>query len=109
VRYRGDGSGGRPILLLAHMDVVPALRSDWERDPFTMVEENGFFFGRGTIDNKAGIAHLTSTFLALRAEGFVPTRDLIIWFSGDEETTGATTKRFARRPPRAVRRTRNLR
>src|SRR5690606_3022268 len=58
VRYRGNGSGGRPILLLAHMDVVPALRSDWERDPFTLVEENGFFFGRGTIDNKAGIAHL---------------------------------------------------
>lgn len=92
VRYRGNGSGGRPILLLAHMDVVPALRSDWERDPFTLVEENGFFFGRGTIDNKAGIAHLTSTFLTLRAEGFVPTRDLIIWFSGDEETTGATTE-----------------
>lgn len=92
VRYRGDGSGGRPILLLAHMDVVPALRSDWERDPFTMVEENGFFFGRGSLDNKAGIAHLTSTFLALRAEGFTPTRDLIIWFSGDEETTGATTQ-----------------
>jgi len=92
VRYRGNGSGGRPILLLAHMDVVPALRSDWERDPFTLVEERGFFFGRGTIDNKGGIAHLTSTFLTLRAEGFVPTRDLIIWFSGDEETTGATTE-----------------
>lgn len=91
VRYRGNGSGGRPILLLAHMDVVPALRSDWERDPFTLVEENGFFFGRGTIDNKAGIAHLTSTFLTLRAEGFTPARDLIIWFSGDEETSGATT------------------
>ena len=92
VRYRGDGSGGRPILLLAHMDVVPALRADWERDPFTVVEENGFFFGRGTIDNKAGVAHLTSTFLTLRAEGFTPTRDLILWFSGDEETTGATTQ-----------------
>jgi acetylornithine deacetylase/succinyl-diaminopimelate desuccinylase-like protein len=92
VRYRGNGSGGRPILLLAHMDVVPELRSDWERDPFTLVEESGFFFGRGTIDNKAGIAHLTSTFLTLRAEGFTPTRDLIIWFSGDEETSGATTQ-----------------
>ncbi|MEZ5958091.1 MAG: M20/M25/M40 family metallo-hydrolase [Hyphomonadaceae bacterium] len=92
VRYRGNGSGGRPILLLAHMDVVPALRTDWERDPFTLIEERGFFFGRGTIDNKGGIAQLTSTFLTLRAEGFVPTRDLIIWFSGDEETTGATTE-----------------
>lgn len=92
VRYRGVGSGGRPILLLAHMDVVPALRADWERDPFTMVEENGFFFGRGSLDNKAGVAHLASIFLTLRAEGFTPTRDLIIWFSGDEETTGATTQ-----------------
>lgn len=92
VRYRGNGSGGRPIVLLAHMDVVPALRSDWERDPFTLVEENNFFFGRGTIDNKGGIVHLTSTFLTLRAEGFTPTRDLIIWFSGDEETSGATTE-----------------
>jgi len=91
VRYRGNESGGRPIILMAHMDVVPALRSDWDRDPFTLVEENGFFFGRGTIDNKAGVAQLTSTFLTLRAEGFTPTRDLIIWFSGDEETSGDTT------------------
>lgn len=92
VRYRGDGSGGRPILLLAHMDVVPARRAEWERDPFTLLEENGYFFGRGSLDNKAGIAHLTSLFLSLRAEGFTPTRDLILWFSGDEETTGATTQ-----------------
>ncbi|MGD9979412.1 MAG: M20/M25/M40 family metallo-hydrolase [Hyphomonadaceae bacterium] len=92
VRYRGDGSGARPILLLAHMDVVPALRSDWERDPFTLVEENGFFFGRGSIDNKAGLTQLASSFLTLRSEGFTPTRDLILWFSGDEETTGATTQ-----------------
>ncbi|MGH6949698.1 MAG: M20/M25/M40 family metallo-hydrolase [Vitreimonas sp.] len=92
VRYRGDGSGGRPILLLAHMDVVPARRAEWERDPFTLLEENGYFFGRGSLDNKAGIAHLTSLFLTLRAEGFTPTRDLILWFSGDEETTGATTQ-----------------
>lgn len=91
VRYRGDGTGGRPILLLAHMDVVPALRADWERDPFTLVEENGLLYGRGSLDNKAGLTHIAATFLTLRAEGFRPTRDLILWFSGDEETTGATT------------------
>lgn len=91
VRYRGDGSGGRPILLLAHMDVVQARRAEWDHDPFTLVEEDGFFFGRGSLDNKAGVAHLASLFLTLRAEGFTPTRDLILWFSGDEETTGATT------------------
>jgi carboxypeptidase PM20D1 len=87
VRYRGDGSSGKkPILLVAHMDVVDALRKDWDRDPFTLVEENGYFFGRGTFDVKGGVAVLTTTFLRLKAEGFVPTRDLIIGFTGDEET-----------------------
>jgi acetylornithine deacetylase/succinyl-diaminopimelate desuccinylase-like protein len=92
VRYRGDGSGGRPILLIAHMDVVTARRADWERDPFTFVEENGYFFGRGSYDNKAGLVALVSTFLQLKSEGFTPTRDLIIAFSGDEETSGATVR-----------------
>jgi acetylornithine deacetylase/succinyl-diaminopimelate desuccinylase-like protein len=92
VRYRGDGSGGRPLLLLAHMDVVPARRADWERDPFKLIEEGGFFFARGSEDNKSGIALLTATFLTLRAERFVPTRDLVIVFTGDEETSGNTAK-----------------
>jgi acetylornithine deacetylase/succinyl-diaminopimelate desuccinylase-like protein len=91
VRYRGDGTGGRPIALLGHMDVVEARRSDWERDPFTLVEENGTFFGRGALDMKNGVALLTATFLRMRAEGFVPTRDLIIIFTGDEETSGVTS------------------
>lgn len=87
VRYRGDGSSGqRPILLLGHMDVVDARREDWTRDPFTLFEQGGYFFGRGSTDNKFGVATLTATFLRLKAEGFVPTRDLVIAFSGDEET-----------------------
>ena len=90
VRYRGDGSGGRPIALLAHMDVVPAKRSDWQRDPFTLIEEHGFFYGRGTADVKNEVALLTETFLRLRAERFVPSRDLIVEFTGDEETEEAT-------------------
>ena len=94
VRYRGDGSSGdRPILLMAHMDIVDALPQDWERDPFTLVEEDGYFFGRGTTDNKMGITALTTTFLRLRAEGFVPTRDLIIAFTGDEETGMMSARR----------------
>jgi acetylornithine deacetylase/succinyl-diaminopimelate desuccinylase-like protein len=92
VRYRGNGAEARPILLIAHMDVVPARREEWERDPFTLIEEDGHFFARGASDNKAGIVHLTQTFLSLSAEGFLPERDLLIWFSGDEETTGATTQ-----------------
>jgi acetylornithine deacetylase/succinyl-diaminopimelate desuccinylase-like protein len=92
VRYRGNGSGGRPIAFIAHMDVVTAKRSDWQRDPYHLTEEKGFFFGRGTSDVKQEVALLTATFLRLKAEGFVPTRDLIIAFSGDEETAQATAR-----------------
>jgi acetylornithine deacetylase/succinyl-diaminopimelate desuccinylase-like protein len=95
VRYRGNGKGGKPILLIAHMDVVTAKPEDWERDPFQLIEEHGYFFGRGTEDIKSEIALLTTTFLRLKAEGFVPTRDLIIAFSGDEETEMATTRNLA--------------
>jgi acetylornithine deacetylase/succinyl-diaminopimelate desuccinylase-like protein len=91
VRYRGDGSGGRPIILMAHMDVVTAHRSDWQRDPFQLIEENGYFFGRGTSDIKDGVAILSATLLRLKAEHFTPTRDLILYFSGDEETSGLST------------------
>ena len=90
-RYRGDGTGGRPILLLAHMDVVPANAAEWERDPFTLVEENGYFFGRGTQDMKADIVAIVMAFVRLKGEGFVPRRDLVIVFTGDEETDQATT------------------
>ncbi|NVJ96999.1 MAG: M20/M25/M40 family metallo-hydrolase [Alphaproteobacteria bacterium] len=93
VRYKGDGSAGKkPISLSAHMDVVDALPEDWERDPFTLIEEDGYLFGRGVLDNKMGIVSLTTAFLRLKAEGFVPSRDLIIAFSGDEETDMTTTK-----------------
>ncbi|MGB6354304.1 MAG: M20/M25/M40 family metallo-hydrolase, partial [Steroidobacteraceae bacterium] len=92
VRYRGDGSGGKPIAFIAHMDVVTAKRSDWQRDPYRLTEENGFFYGRGTADVKQEVALLTETFLRLKAEGFVPKRDLIIAFSGDEETAQATAR-----------------
>lgn len=93
VRYRGDGSlGKKPISISAHMDVVDALREDWDRDPFTLVEENGYYFGRGTVDDKLGMTAVTAGFLRLKAEGWVPGRDLIIAFSGDEETTMNSTK-----------------
>jgi acetylornithine deacetylase/succinyl-diaminopimelate desuccinylase-like protein len=95
VRYRGTGQGGKPILLMAHMDVVTAKPEDWQRDPFTLVEENGYFFGRGTSDIKSEVALLTETFLRLKAEKFVPTRDLIIAFTGDEETKMETAMALA--------------
>jgi acetylornithine deacetylase/succinyl-diaminopimelate desuccinylase-like protein len=90
VRYRGNGKGGKPVLFLAHMDVVTANREDWQRDPYTLIEENGYFFGRGTYDIKGEVALLTETFLRLKAEHYVPSRDLVIVFTGDEETAGDT-------------------
>ena len=71
--YRGDGSSGRkPILLLGHMDMVEAFDKDWERPPFKLTQDDVNFYARGTIDNKFGVAQLTSTFIRLKKEGFAP-------------------------------------
>jgi acetylornithine deacetylase/succinyl-diaminopimelate desuccinylase-like protein len=87
---RLPGSGKRaPILLLAHLDVVPALREDWTTDPFTLVEEDGWWYGRGTEDNKAGAAFLVFELLRAAREGFVPDRDWIVALTSDEETESA--------------------
>jgi acetylornithine deacetylase/succinyl-diaminopimelate desuccinylase-like protein len=100
VRYRGNGSSGqRPILFLGHMDVVEANAEDWERPPFQLTSDDVNFYARGTIDNKFGVAQLTSTFIRLRKEGFVPTRDLILAFSGDEESGMRTTRMLAYERP----------
>lgn len=96
VRYAGDGSSGKkPILFMGHMDVVDAKREDWVLDPFTLTEKDGYFFGRGTYDNKYGIMNLTQTFMRLKRDGFVPTRDLVLVFTGDEESTMVTTQMLA--------------
>lgn len=87
VRWRAPGKPKhRPVMLMAHMDVVEALREDWSMDPFVMVEKDGYLYGRGTTDIKQGIAVVTTALMQLRAEGFQPTRDIIVFFSGDEET-----------------------
>jgi len=91
-RYRGTGAGGRPLLLMAHLDVVDALRDDWSFEPFEFREIEGYFYGRGSTDNKAGAAMLVSNFIRYREEGWVPARDLIIVLTGDEETTGDSIK-----------------
>ena len=99
-RYRGDGSSGKkPILFLGHMDVVEARPEDWERPPFTLTQDDKYFYARGTIDNKFGVAQLTSTFIRLMKEGFVPNRDLIIAFSGDEESGMISTRVLAYERP----------
>jgi acetylornithine deacetylase/succinyl-diaminopimelate desuccinylase-like protein len=89
VRWRSPRpSGKKPILLMAHMDVVEALREDWSLDPWKLTEQDGYLYGRGSVDNKGGMVAVTTALLKLRAEGFRPTRDLIVFFSGDEETEG---------------------
>ena len=87
VRYRGRGGPGakRPLLLLAHLDVVAAVRSDWPRDPFVLHEENGFFLGRGTSDDKAMASMFVASLLEMKREGIVPDRDIILALTADEE------------------------
>jgi acetylornithine deacetylase/succinyl-diaminopimelate desuccinylase-like protein len=83
-RYRGTGRR-KPLLLVAHLDVVEALRDDWSVDPFTFLEKDGFFWGRGTTDDKAMAAVWIATFIRYRQQHFVPDRDLIIALTADEE------------------------
>ena len=99
-RYRGNGSK-RPMLSSNHMDVVEAVPADWTRDPFTMITENGYHFGRGVYDNKLDVALTVSTLLQLKAEGFRPSRDIILVFSGDEETDMRSTQALSTRFPDA--------
>ena len=88
-RFRGTGTGGRPIIGFAHLDVVPARRADWSVDPFTFLEKDGYFYGRGTTDDKVGDAILVADFIRLRRARFKPRRDLIMVLTGDEETAGS--------------------
>lgn len=83
-RLRGSGAR-RPILLLAHLDVVEALRDDWSLDPFTLTEKDGFFYGRGSSDIKDMAAIFTTTMLAMKRDGFAPDRDIILALTAGEE------------------------
>ena len=84
VRLHGTGKR-KPILVIGHLDVVEALRSDWTTDPFEFIEKDGFFYGRGTEDMKEGDAILVTNFIRLKKEGYVPDRDLILALTADEE------------------------
>ncbi|HZD08346.1 MAG TPA: M20/M25/M40 family metallo-hydrolase [Candidatus Limnocylindrales bacterium] len=84
VRLHGRGAG-KPILFIAHLDVVEALRQDWSMDPFKLNEVDGFFYGRGTSDIKQGDTILVANFIRLKKEGWIPARDLILALTADEE------------------------
>jgi acetylornithine deacetylase/succinyl-diaminopimelate desuccinylase-like protein len=86
VRLRGRANNNaRPILFIAHLDVVEALRQDWSMDPFKLNEVDGFFYGRGTSDIKQGDTVLVANFLRLKKEGWVPARDLVLALTADED------------------------
>ena len=85
-RWRAERPTKKPILILGHMDVVEAKREDWTFDPFEFREEGGYFLGRGTSDMKSGIVATTLALIKLKESGFKPNRDLILFFTGDEET-----------------------
>lgn len=88
VRWRSANPTRRPILLMGHMDVVEARREDSTTDPFVLTERDGYYYGRGTIDMKDGIVGITQSIVELRRAGFAPDRDIIVFFTGDEETNG---------------------
>jgi acetylornithine deacetylase/succinyl-diaminopimelate desuccinylase-like protein len=87
VRLRGTGAR-KPILLLAHTDVVEAKREDWSMDPFTFIEKDGYFYGRGTGDDKSQAAIWIANLIRYKREGFRPDRDIIVALTADEEGGG---------------------
>src|SRR5919108_4142961 len=83
-RLRGAGARG-PLLLLAHLDVVEARRADWDYDPFKLTEVDGYFHGRGVIDDKAMAAIFVANFIRYIEEGWKPDRDIVLALTADEE------------------------
>jgi acetylornithine deacetylase/succinyl-diaminopimelate desuccinylase-like protein len=84
VRLHGTGRH-KPVLLIGHLDVVEARREDWSTDPFKLIEKDGYFYGRGTLDMKDGDAVMVSALLRMKREGFRPSRDIIVALTADEE------------------------
>jgi carboxypeptidase PM20D1 len=90
-RYRGTDAKAKPLVISGHIDVVEAKPADWQRDPFTAIVENGYLFGRGATDMKLDAALVMAALIDLKREGFRPRGDIVIAFSGDEETTMKTS------------------
>src|SRR4051812_39262072 len=90
-RLRGSGAR-KPILLLAHIDVVPASRDDWSTDPFKLVEQDGHFQARGSGDDKFMAAAFVANLIRCRQEGYKPDRDIIVALETDEEILDADAR-----------------
>ncbi|MEO6581817.1 MAG: M20/M25/M40 family metallo-hydrolase [Sphingomicrobium sp.] len=88
-RWPAVGTAKRkPILIMGHIDVVEALPADWTTDPFKLIEKDGYFYGRGSGDDKQGVVASLVALMKLRAAGFKPDRDIVLFYTGDEETKG---------------------
>jgi carboxypeptidase PM20D1 len=94
-RWKGSDPKLKPLVISGHMDVVEANPSDWQRDPFTPVIENGMLYGRGASDMKLDDALAVAALIELKREGYKPHREIVLAFSGDEETTMKTTEKLA--------------
>jgi acetylornithine deacetylase/succinyl-diaminopimelate desuccinylase-like protein len=86
--WRAPGAKQRPIMLMAHMDVVEAKREDSTTDPFVLTEKDGYYYGRGTTDIKEGVTSIAQALFDLKASGWKPKRDIVVFYTGDEETNG---------------------
>jgi carboxypeptidase PM20D1 len=95
VKYPGRDAEASGIGFMAHMDVVTALKKDWVLDPFSLTEQDGYFIGRGTADNKAGVVGLAATFIKLKKAGYVPSRSMVLILTSDEETGMLAANEFA--------------
>jgi carboxypeptidase PM20D1 len=95
-RWPGSNPKLKPLVISGHMDVVEANPADWQRDPFTPVIENGLLFGRGSSDMKLDDALAISALIELKREGYKPQREIVLEFSGDEETVMKTSGMIAK-------------
>lgn len=84
-RLQGRDAGRKPVMVMAHLDVVEADPADWSVDPFTFLEQDGYFYGRGTADDKSEAAIWAAVLMRMKQEGYVPNRDIILILTADEE------------------------
>ncbi len=96
-RWRGSDPKAKALVISGHIDVVEAKAADWQRDPFTPVVENGYLYGRGATDMKLDMALVVATIIDMKRAGVKPRRDIVLAFSGDEETMMKTSSMLAER------------
>lgn len=95
-RWRGTDATAKALVISGHIDVVEAKPADWRRDPFTAIVENGYLYGRGATDMKLDAALAIAALIELKRQGYRPRRDILLEFSGDEETTMKTSAIIAK-------------